>query len=107
LSRAAEEAVQDNLEFARKLGAEVHVIESSGNKTDPIGEIIRFAREQRITQVFIGHTQQSGWKFWAQNPVDKLIREAEGMDVRVFPNSGANLKSFWVTRPASARLIRC
>jgi two-component system sensor histidine kinase KdpD len=90
LSRAAEEAVQDNLEFARKLGAEVHVIESSGNKTDPIGEIIRFAREQRITQVFIGHTQQSGWKFWSTNPVDRLIREAEGMDVRLFPNGGTS-----------------
>jgi two-component system sensor histidine kinase KdpD len=88
LIRAAEEAVEDNLEFARKLGAEVHIVESAAGKIDPIGEILRFAREQRITQVFIGHTQQSGWKFWSTNPVDKLIREAEGMDVRVFPNAG-------------------
>jgi len=90
LTRAAEEAVEENLEFARKLGAEVHVIgsEPAGSK-DPIAEIIRFAREQRITQVFVGHTQQSSWKFWSQNPVDKLIREAEGMDVRIFPNAGA------------------
>ena len=86
LTREAEEAVQDNLEFARKLGAEVHVAE--GNSKDPIAEIIRFAREQRITQVFVGHTQQSAWKFWTQNPVDKLIREAEGMDVRIFPHAG-------------------
>ena len=56
---------------------------------DPIGDIIRFAREQRITQVFIGHTQQSAWKFWSQNPVDRLIREAEGMDVRIFPHASA------------------
>ena len=88
LIRAEEEAVDENLEFARKLGVEVHVVESS-DKSDPIGEIIRFAREQRITQVFIGHTQQSGWKFWSQNPVDRLIREAEGMDVRIFPNASA------------------
>jgi two-component system sensor histidine kinase KdpD len=86
LSREAEETLNENLEYARKLGAEVHVVESSGN--DPVSEIIRFARDQRITQVFIGHTQQSSWKFWAQNPVDKLIREAEGMDVRIFPNAG-------------------
>jgi len=86
LSRQAEETLNENLDYARKLGAEVHVVESSGN--DPVSEIIRFAREQRITQVFIGHTQQSSWKFWAQNPVDKLIREAEGMDVRIFPNAG-------------------
>jgi two-component system sensor histidine kinase KdpD len=89
LTREAEEAVEDNLEFARKLGAEVHV--SEGNNKDPIAEIIRFAREQRITQVFIGHTQQSAWRFWSQNPVDKLIREAEGMDVRIFPHASAQL----------------
>jgi len=86
LTREAEEAVEENLEFARKLGAEVHVIE--GNNQDPIAAIIRFAREQRVTQVFVGHTQQSAWKFWSQNPVDKLIREAEGMDVRIFPHAG-------------------
>jgi len=85
LSREAEETVSENLDYARKLGAEVHVIEGSGN--DPISEIVRFAREQRVTQVFIGHTRQNGWKFWTQNPVDKLIREAEGMDVRIFPNA--------------------
>jgi two-component system, OmpR family, sensor histidine kinase KdpD len=86
LTREAEEAVEENLAYARKLGAEVHVVEC---KADPIAEIVRFAREQRVTQVFIGHTQQSSWKFWVQNPVDKLIREAEGMDVRIFPNAGA------------------
>lgn len=83
LSRADEEALEENLEFARKLGAEVHVLESS----DPIAEIIRFAREQRVTQVFIGHTQQSAWKIWTQNPVDRLIKAAEGMDVRIFPHA--------------------
>ena len=89
LTRAAEEAVEENLEFARKLGAEVHIVEGDGK--DPIAEIMSFAREQRVTQVFIGHTQQSSWKFWSQNPVDKLIREAEGMDVRIFPNASAQL----------------
>ena len=85
LSREAEETLNENLDYARKLGAEVHVIESSAS--DPVSAIVHFAREQRITQVFIGHTQQPGWKFWSRNPVDKLIREAEGMDVRIFPNT--------------------
>jgi two-component system sensor histidine kinase KdpD len=82
LSREAEETIEDNLEFARKLGAEVHTIEGE----DPSEAIIKFAREQRITQVFIGHTQQKAWKFWARSPVDRLINEAEGMDVRIFPH---------------------
>ena len=85
LSRAQEEALEENLEFARKLGAEVHVLEGD----DAMGEIIKFAREQRITQIFIGHTQQSAWKVWAQNPVDRLIKAAEGIDVRIFPHATA------------------
>ena len=83
LSREAEEALQNNLEYARKLGAEVHLLEGG----DPISAIMDFAREQRITQVFIGHTQQPAWKFWAQSPVDRLIKAAEGMDVRLFPHA--------------------
>jgi two-component system sensor histidine kinase KdpD len=85
LSREAEEALRDNLEFARKLGAEVHILEAK----DPIATIIDFAREQRITQVFIGHTQRPAWKFWESNPVDRLIQAAEGMDVRLFPHASA------------------
>jgi two-component system sensor histidine kinase KdpD len=83
LSREAEEALQDNLEYARKLGAEVHILEGG----DPIQVILDFARDERITQVFIGHTQQKAWKFWAPSPVDRLIKAAEGMDVRLFPHS--------------------
>jgi two-component system sensor histidine kinase KdpD len=86
LSRAADEALQENLAYARKLGAEIHLLQGR----DPIGEIIRFAREQRVTQIFVGHTQQSAWKVWAQNPIDRLIQASEGMDVRIFPNAQAS-----------------
>jgi two-component system sensor histidine kinase KdpD len=83
LSRPAEETLAQNLDLARKLGAEVNVLEGA----DPMGEIIKFAREQRVTQIFIGHTQRSSWRFWAANPVDRLIEAAEGIDVRIFPHS--------------------
>jgi len=82
LSREAEETLRENLAYARKLGAEVHELQG----TDAIATIVQFAREQRITQVFIGHTQQKAWKFWEPTPADRLIREAEGMDVRLFPH---------------------
>jgi len=85
LTREAEEMLEQNLDLARKLGAEVHVLEGS----DPMGEIIRFAREQRVTQIYVGHTQRSAWRFWAANPVDRLIEAAEGMDVRIFPHKSA------------------
>ena len=85
LTREAEEMLEENLELARKLGADVHVMEGA----DPMGQIIRFAREQRMTQIFIGHTQRSAWRFWAPNPVDRLIEAAEGIDVRIFPHKHA------------------
>jgi two-component system sensor histidine kinase KdpD len=85
LHREAEEALQNNLDYARKLGAEVHILEAS----DPIAAIIAFAREQRISQVYIGHTQRPAWKVWERNPVDRLIQAAEGMDVRLFPHTSA------------------
>ncbi|HZU24034.1 MAG TPA: universal stress protein [Bryobacteraceae bacterium] len=77
-----EAALQRNLEMARRAGAKVHSLEGG----DPADVIMRFAREERITQIFIGHTRRTG--FWARmfgSPVDDLIREAEGMDVRIFP----------------------
>ncbi|MDQ6665070.1 MAG: hypothetical protein M3Z23_11825, partial [Acidobacteriota bacterium] len=86
LTREAQETVDGHLEYARKLGAEVTVLKSAG---DPIDTIVNHAAEQRITQVFIGHTQGSVWKFWAQSPVDRLIKAADGMDVRIFPHTQA------------------
>jgi hypothetical protein len=50
---------------------------------------IRFARDKGATQIFIGHSQRQGW--WHRlrgNPVERLIHLAEGVDVRVFPQSG-------------------
>jgi two-component system sensor histidine kinase KdpD len=85
LSREAEESLADNLEYARKLGAEVHLVEAK----DPIDAILGFAREQRITQLFIGHTQRPSWKFWDRNPVERLIQAAEGMDLRLFPHTAS------------------
>jgi two-component system sensor histidine kinase KdpD len=83
LSRESEEIIEQNLELARKLGAEVHIIEDA----DPMSAIIRFAREHRITQIFIGHSGKPSWKFWAPVPVDRLLQQAEGIDVRLFPNA--------------------
>lgn len=71
-----------NFSLARKLNAQVHLLESE----DPIHAIIEFARQHGITQIFIGHsTHASIWhRVWGSF-VDHLIRQAEGMDVRVFP----------------------
>ncbi len=86
LTREAQETVDGYMDYARKLGAEVQVMQTS---CDPIDTILSYAREQRITQLFIGHTQRNAWSFWKPNPVDRLIKAAEGMDVRIFPQAAS------------------
>ena len=82
LSEKDQAALQQNLDFARQLGAEVEVL--SGN--DATNAILAFARQKGITQIFIGHsTSQGGWGRLKSNPVDRLIRCAEGIDVVVYP----------------------
>jgi two-component system, OmpR family, sensor histidine kinase KdpD len=83
LTREQLEAVEEHLALAHRLGAEVHSVDAP----DPIRAILEFAQEHRVTQIFLGHTQQPVWKFWKTSSVDRIIREAEGMDIRLFPQA--------------------
>lgn len=75
--------IEGALDQARALGAEVHILEGD----DPIETILRFARAHRITQIFVGHSlRQSWWRGLTGGPLDRLIRGAEGIDLRVFPH---------------------
>lgn len=76
------ETLEANLALARKVGAQIHVLESE----EPIHAIMEFARQHAVTQIFIGHSTHESWwhRLWG-GFVDSLIREAEDMDVRVFP----------------------
>ena len=48
--------------------------------------ILDYARRHGITQMFVGHTLRRTWSARLRGtPLERLIREAEGMDVRVFP----------------------
>jgi two-component system sensor histidine kinase KdpD len=68
---------------AKKAGASTEVLESN----DPIAAIVEFAREKRITQIFIGHSERHSWRDRIfGDPVLRLIRAADGIDVRVFPH---------------------
>jgi len=81
---ARDQATMDaNLGLALELEADVHVLDGA----DPIAAIIRFAREQRVTQIFVGHSAPDRWKeMWSRSPVDRLIRAATDIDVRIFPH---------------------
>jgi two-component system, OmpR family, sensor histidine kinase KdpD len=77
------EATQRNLKLAGEFGAEVTVLSSDS----PARAILAFARTHGITQIFVGHSRRSDWwgRVWG-NPVERLILESDGIDVRVFPN---------------------
>jgi two-component system, OmpR family, sensor histidine kinase KdpD len=75
--------IQEYLQSAREAGAFTEVVESD----DPIQAIIEFAHRKRITQIFIGHGSHQNWRArLLGDPILRLIRATEGIDVRVFPH---------------------
>jgi len=83
LSSKDREQLQAHLALARELGAEMHCLKSS----DFVQAILDFAREQRITQLFVGHSFRERHWPW-RGPIDRLIDAAENFDVRLFPHPG-------------------
>jgi two-component system, OmpR family, sensor histidine kinase KdpD len=86
LSPADKAMLDQNLAAAREASAHVEVLHAE----DAIGAILEFAGSHGVTQIFVGHSQQSGLiNRWKPNPVERLIMEADGIDVRVFPHESA------------------
>ncbi len=82
LSSDAQLALERNFAVAREAGAEVETLTGR----DPVSTIIEFAREHGVTQLFLGHSPKTGW--WSRftgSTIDRLIRAAEGIDVKLFP----------------------
>jgi two-component system sensor histidine kinase KdpD len=54
---------------------------------DPIQVILDYARGHGITQLFVGHNLRQTWRTRLTGTLlDRLIHDADGMDVRVFPH---------------------
>ena len=77
------EGLERNFALARSAGAEVQTLDGE----DFVETVLRFAREHGVTQIFVGHSPDgSVWRNLFGSPVDRLIRKADGIDVRVFPH---------------------
>jgi two-component system sensor histidine kinase KdpD len=84
LSSEDQRIIDASLDEARAASAHVEILHGE----DPIGLILSFAAEHGITQIFVGHSQRTGFlSRWKPNPVERLIMEADGIDVRIFPHS--------------------
>jgi two-component system, OmpR family, sensor histidine kinase KdpD len=73
-------ALKQKLESAKAAGADLAILDG----VDPVDALLDFARLRGITQLFIGHTQTQRIWPWS-DPVDKLIRRSQDMDLRIFP----------------------
>lgn len=83
ISAEDEAALQRRLTEAAAAGARVEILEGD----DPAETLLEFARSQGVTQLFVGHSQRRGLARLLPGPLDKLIWEAHGIDVRVFPQT--------------------
>jgi two-component system sensor histidine kinase KdpD len=76
-------ALDRNLAIAREAQAHIELLDGE----DPIETILDFARERGITQIFVGHSaREKWWQRLTGTPLDRLIRGANDIDVRVFPH---------------------
>ena len=76
-------ALERNVTLATAQHAHVETLQGK----DPIATILEYARAHGITQIFVGHhIRPRGWRDrLGGTPLDRLIADAEGIDVRVFP----------------------
>jgi two-component system sensor histidine kinase KdpD len=82
LGPADQRVLEENLCSARDAGAQIEALEGR----EPGRAILDYAAKHGITQIFVGHGQEGGWKSgFKANLVEQLILEADGIDVRVFP----------------------
>ncbi len=74
--------IDRNVTLAKAQHAHVETLEGK----DAIATILEYARARGITQIYVGHNIRRGWRYrFGGTPLDRLIRDARGMDVRVFP----------------------
>lgn len=82
LRPADRERLDQHLKLAEELGAEVHCLAGA----DFVDTLVAFTGQQRITQVFIGHSGRDHRFPFLRSAVDRLIDAADDFDLRIFPN---------------------
>jgi two-component system sensor histidine kinase KdpD len=83
LSAEDQAALERNLSIARAANAHLEILDGE----DAVDTILKFAHERGITQIFVGHsTHEQWWQRLTGTPLDRLIRGANDIDVRIFPH---------------------
>ena len=79
-SPEGQEPVERHLSFARNLRIDTHVVKAA----DISAAITAFAREQNITQIFMGRSEpRPWWKFYSETIVQRVVRESHDMQITI------------------------
>lgn len=83
ISADDQQALERNLAIARATQARIEILDGQ----DPIETLLEYAHQHGITQIFVGHsTREQWWERFTGTPLDRLIRGAHDIDVRIFPH---------------------
>lgn len=98
-----QEALLKALQWAAQLGGQV--AQTAGVRVGP--EILRFARENRITGIIVGHSGKSAWPRLLRPSLAKYLLRLRGLEVAVVPlPEGEKRGAAPVNLPRSRRLLR-
>ncbi len=79
-----QDILRSDFALADRLG--IPVVTQPGS--DIAAEIVRFARERRVTQVILGHSDRSWWQEWFKGDIiHRLTRELRAIDLLIVANT--------------------
>ncbi|HLJ61958.1 MAG TPA: sensor histidine kinase KdpD [bacterium] len=97
LSEAALDRIARTLRLGEELGARTVTLPG----VDPAEEIIRYARAQNVTKIFVGASHRPRWVEWfRESVVDRVMRASGAMDVYVVSSPAEAGPLPAVARPA-------
>jgi two-component system sensor histidine kinase KdpD len=80
LPTANREALEKHLNFARNLHLETRLLEGP----DPAAELVRFARDRGVTQIYLGREHDGLWSFSAGHDfIKQVVRLARDVEVTI------------------------
>ena len=79
--------LDENIRFAKELGAKIVCLKGK-NVAD---ELIKFAKENAITQVIFGQSARTRWElFWKGSVINRFLKEVNDATVQVVPIASRN-----------------
>ncbi|RDY22943.1 sensor histidine kinase KdpD [Romboutsia maritimum] len=102
LDKSEKKQLRDNLDLAKKLGAEIIILHGD----DKVEQIIRYSKLRNVTKIIIGrnHSRQGFfYNLLKKDIVDKLIDEVDYIDVHIIPYKSEKGKRYKSKKEVSVK----